>query len=101
MSEELKPCRCGSRNIRMVFFYGSWVICVQCGARTTHPGTRDDAVEEWNALYQNEVPTSTTEPLTLTLHIAGERIGALAAAQWPAVSGWSVTDANNNLLIAS
>jgi hypothetical protein len=40
-----------------------------------------------------KVPTSTT----LTLHIAGdredaERIGALAAAQWPAVSGYAVSN---------
>jgi hypothetical protein len=47
-----------------------------------------------------EAPTSTTKATTqtiiaLTLNITGdredaERIGALAAAQWPAVSGWSV-----------
>ena len=40
-----------------------------------------------------KAPTSTT----LTLHITGdredaERIGALAAAQWPAVSGYTISN---------
>jgi hypothetical protein len=81
MREKLKPCRfCGCSDF--IDHGASWDVCAECGE-----------------MYQRhaKAPTSTI----ITLRITGdredaERIGALAAAQWPAsVSGWSVTNASN------
>jgi hypothetical protein len=78
MSEELKPCQyCNGTDF--LDYGASWVVCAICG--------RD--IPQHHA----EAPTSTI----LTIHITGdredaERIGALAAAQWPAVSGHTVSN---------
>jgi uncharacterized protein (DUF983 family) len=77
MSGELKRCPfCSCSDF--IDYGASWDVCAECGE-----------------MYQRhaEAPTSTT----LTLHITGdredaERIGALAAAQWQAVSGYTVSN---------
>jgi Lar family restriction alleviation protein len=108
MSEELKPCPfCGCRDVALVendkahFRLGSYTLvtyafCTGCGAQTgTKAGMEaaERAIDGWNRRAATESLTSTI----LTLHIAGdredaERIGALAAAQWPAVSGYTVSN---------
>jgi Lar family restriction alleviation protein len=112
MNEELKPCPfCGCQDVALVendkipFRLGSYTLvtyafCTGCGAQTGAKAgmeAAERAIEGWNRRAATEALTATPKPLTLTLHITGdredaERIGALAAAQWPAVSGWSVTN---------
>jgi hypothetical protein len=78
MSEKLKPCPfCDCTDF--LDYGASWVVCAICGRDITQ--------------HRAEAPTSTI----LTLRIAGdredaERIGALAASQWPAVSWYTVSN---------